>query len=62
MRFGDTVSVGCFAIDDGEFSIPAELRSAIADATASGWTLDRRHIVNYQQQNAIVQVQRYTQP
>ena len=66
MTFGEGISnpffVGCFIIDDGEFSLPSNLRDIIGNAVATGWTLDRRHFVNVQNQSAIIQVQRYVQP
>ncbi len=66
MTFGEGISnpvfVGCFIVDDGEFSLPSNLRDIIGSAVATGWTLDRRHFVNVQNQSAIIQVQRYVQP
>lgn len=66
MRFDTNIAgsvfVSCFIEDDGEFEIPQNLRNSIGDASASGWNLDRRHFVNMEQGNAIIQVQRYTVP
>jgi len=58
----NSVHVGCFIVDDGEFSIPQNLRNEIGDAVATRWNLDRRHFITIQNQSAIIQVQRYFLP